>query len=585
MQDTVGLPDAIFESAEALDAYLTEVRERRVRRARNREQRAFLRAAIEKVQVELDATREVGDEELAADLAAVLGEFERRLQMLDGDAGVGAPAVGARVEAPPEPQEPEGGALKAPEAEAPPEPQEPEPEALPQMSEEEREAAARPILDAIERLSDKWEKLRGAGLAGSDGVVDRQRCFRVRALACALGAEYARAGELGVEDLVRPAAIPLRNAIEQERYCSGDGSECLPFSEDLWSEAGQRLSVEDWEALRQDYEETAEAQTAYEWFAANESALSKESSVALLNAIAAVQQRLFRELKRHEGQDRMQAALYGELRERARTLDYLSALNQNTSDGELDKLAAALPDLLARYQADLKQAEEKRAKQEARVAAIHGVAEWLKHAKAHGVSGEDLRRRAPELHSLLDACNDAGVPPTNRELREALLELGPTLLDGEAKYAKIYDAVMAERKRRWPEKELEPEAEPEEEPADSETALYLEVVRPFVEGKRVLILGGQPRQRVCDELSEKLGAADVQWLESKASDKAAKFQAEIKKAFVLLLAKNFAGHDMSEKGRDWIRSVGGHFVFLPSGYGVNQIIYRLYQYVSKDTHT
>jgi hypothetical protein len=37
---------------------------------------------------------------------------------------------------------------------------------------------------------------------------------------------------------------------------------------------------------------------------------------------------------------------------------------------------------------------------------------------------------------------------------------------------------------------------------------------------------------------------------------------------------------MSEKGREWIKSVGGNFIFVPSGYGVNQIIHQLYKYAS-----
>ena len=52
-------------------------------------------------------------------------------------------------------------------------------------------------------------------------------------------------------------------------------------------------------------------------------------------------------------------------------------------------------------------------------------------------------------------------------------------------------------------------------------------------------------------------------------------------ADILLVVMNFAGHDMGKYGREWIESKGGHFILLPSGHGVNQILYRLYEYFNR----
>jgi hypothetical protein len=86
-----------------------------------------------------------------------------------------------------------------------------------------------------------------------------------------------------------------------------------------------------------------------------------------------------------------------------------------------------------------------------------------------------------------------------------------------------------------------------------------------------------PRERLCEELKDAIGCADVRWMASKRSDKAGKFRAEIEKADILLLLKNFAGHDMSKKGKEWVR---GHYILIPSGYGLNQIVHQLFTYAT-----
>jgi hypothetical protein len=159
------------------------------------------------------------------------------------------------------------------------------------------------------------------------------------------------------------------------------------------------------------------------------------------------------------------------------------------------------------------------------------------------------------------------------------LESGPNLLADQPSAVKIFEAVIAERRRLGMD-DIPPVVAEEETVAEGDVAENQELVSSYTKGKKLLILGGVPRQRTCDELKEALGCASVQWLDSKKSDRAAKFQTEVKKVDFLLVAKNFAGHDMGEKGRQWIKEVGGDFLFLPSGYGVNQIIFQLYRYIS-----
>jgi hypothetical protein len=572
--DIPAVPPGIFDSIEALDAYLEDVRERRDRRRRDREQRRMLERAIEKVLAEIAESQQPEDAEIAEELQAVLREFQERMRRLT----VSQRAVGGIPGAEEQPAE------AAPEASQPTEP------ARPQMTEEEEDALVQPLLARIERIADEWRRLdeREAGPNGE--TLARNDAFRIRALVCALGAVLAEAFEQGVQHRIEQDVLRLRDQIAFGRVLLGDEDYCMLFAEEMWNPTTGGLPSEAWADLERLYLETADAQEIYAWYVQTCDVLSVEQRRELLNGIAAVQQRLFRRLKQHSMEDKLQGGLYRDLLDNAKSEGFLSALHAQTSDAKLAGWARALPDTFANLQNEVKRLRELQAKREACASAIDRVLEWHREVSERELTADQIEAEASRVHALLDACIAAGVPPTNREVRGALLEWGPVLLEDQPKYAKILEAVLAERKRQGidqaPTEEEEHGEDDEGEPTETAAALYKATIAPFVAHKRVLILGGQPRERVCDELKETLDLADARWLPSKASDKAGKFEAEIKKADILLLAKNFAGHDMSEKGREWIRSVGGHFIYLPSGYGVNQIVFQLYKYVNaKDTHT
>ena len=186
---------------------------------------------------------------------------------------------------------------------------------------------------------------------------------------------------------------------------------------------------------------------------------------------------------------------------------------------------------------------------------------------------------------------NSAFPPQIPQLREAMLHCGATLLRDQPAYARILESITDERERRGldssetddAEWEAEEATELDENVAEDTLERYKEAVRPFVAGKRVVILGGSPRQRTCDELKAALDPLEVRWPESEKTDKLAKFETEIINSDVLLIAKNFARHYMSgRKVKDLVKENGGHFLMLPGGYGLNQIIYRLYQYVGPD---
>ncbi len=418
-----------------------------------------------------------------------------------------------------------------------------------------------------------------------EGGLDRPRCLQTRALACELGGLNALAHQQGVGKEMRGAIVRVRERMELARGYAGDNTPCLPFEPTFWSNVAAQLTPEDWEELAGLYAATAEAQSAFEWYGEHKEALEDGQRWTLLNAIAAVQQRLFRVLEEFDSKDRLQTDMYLYLRAAADTEGYLTAMNPDMAWHDREAIAAQLPTLLQNAQRAYIANAERKAKEARKAAAIAGVLEWSAERKTQALSKYTLDKQRAELSRLLDECLAAGVPPTHLQVRSALLEIGPMLLDNQAKYRKFLDAIVTERKRKGldaPDKEAGEDApdDVDNEPADSQIEAYRQYVSLFTEGQKILILGGVPRQRVCEELEQQLACVEVKWPDSKKSDRAGKFQGDINRADILIVVKNFASHDMTEKGRAWTRAQGKHFILLPSGYGVKQIIHQLYNYAT-----
>ena len=458
------------------------------------------------------------------------------------------------------------------------------PEVVP-LSEEQRSARLETLTAELNSIETRWREIDAESLSRPEGGMHRPRCLQTRALACELGGLNARAQGQGVGKELRGAITSMRERMELARAYGGDAAPCLPFDPAIWSNVTAQLSEDDWAELADLYAAAAVAQNAYEWYKEHREPLENGLRWSLLNAIAAAQQRLFCVLEEFDSKDRLQADLYIHLRAAADTEGYLPAMNPDMGWAERESIAAQLPQLLQNAQRVYTANVERKAKEARKAAAIAGVLEWREQSKAQALSKYTLDKQKLEIARLLDECLSAGIPPTNVQIRSALLETGPLLLEKLVKYSKFLDAILTERKRKGldaTEKDASEDAsvEEEDEPADSQMENYRQVASLFSEGQKLLILGGVPRQRVCEELEQLLACAEVKWPNSKKSDRAGKFQGDINRADILIVVKNFASHEMTEKGRDWMRAQGKPFILLPSGYGVNQIIHQLYNYAT-----
>ena len=565
MSEPQGPPESIYSSPEDFQAWLAEVRTRREARARSRALHEHWVRSLEQLREEIAAASAADDQEIAAELGGVAARFEA---LRSGTVELDAVAVQASA-----------SRTVATAGPAQPAQQAPLPRRDPAEEAAAQEALKSALQDRLAAVRERVASLRAARPPGGDMPLATQHAFRLRAAAAQLGAVCSEATRGRVDASLSGETGAICDWLDIERDLVGDCDACSLFERDALRLACAMVPPGGWVALAALYDQTADALPVLDWTQANVERISSEAALRMLNAVGAVQQLLYRRLTEYNLTDRLQVDLYGRIKDLGKTVGFVRALSPHNSEEELKALADSL---MPAYEDLRRSAEEEWARQEKaarRAAAVSAVLDLVRARPALGQDPRSLDADRNELFPLLDSCFDAGVPPTNKEIRDALLATGDRLLTDVPRFARLLEAIAEERARR--DAESAPAAR-EPERTDPTLETYRAAVKPFAEGKRLMILGGTPRNRVCEELREMLGFTEVVWPASKKSDRCTKFEHEVKRSDILILLKNFAGHDMSEKGREWIRAVGGHFLLLPSGYGVAQILHQLYQYVSSE---
>ncbi len=581
----------IFESLDALDDYLLGIRTRREQRREVQLEIKRLLVAIGKVTAELEAAREEGDEEITLELLTVLQEFEARLErtrLAASEAVVYTPPASAVEPSPTEqPEEAEPPvreelnseiSASAVSSTALEETHGTAPQSCPLVrSEDEIEALNRTWLTRIEGLTERWNALDKEGLRQKDNFLNRPACFRMRALASSLASIQSQSDEMGLLSQIVKPVTALRDKMEVARTYAGDTYDSLPFDPIFRTSEGAGLTEDAWHELTSLYENVADGQEAFDWYIHAREEASGGSLHALVNAIGANQQMLFRALGEYGGTDRLQGDLYGALRDAAGSVGFLAALDARTPWEELVELGQTLPIQLQSAKKEVEAVRARQAKEAAKTAAIESVIRW-KDGNGKAGSPASVAAIRAELLPLLDVCAAAGVPATNVQVRGAILEVAPIALQGLSQYRKFLEAVLGERKRKGLDLVVmeDPECLEEDDIPDSQIAETKALLTVFAEGQKVLILGGSARPQVAERLKSEIQCADVEWIDSKKGDRMSKFKRDITHSDIVIVLKKFASHEMTDKGRDWSKEFGKLFVLLPGGYGVNQIINQMY---------
>ncbi len=195
-----------------------------------------------------------------------------------------------------------------------------------------------------------------------------------------------------------------------------------------------------------------------------------------------------------------------------------------------------------------------------------------------GLEGEHDWRR---LHESVVELLAGGLPPSNVELREALLPIVeeiPESLSADPQFQR----VLRELDRFLASREMEP-GQPVEERLDDEEVCR---ARELLRGRVVLLIGGERRRETEERLKRIFDLADLRWITTREHQSTADFEPAIARpeTALVLLAIRWASHSFEDVA-DFCARYGKAFVRLPRGYGANQIAREVLRQASRSLET
>ncbi len=333
------------------------------------------------------------------------------------------------------------------------------------------------------------------------------------------------------------------------------------------------LTPDDWRQVEARYRHLAQASRAMAWV---QTVVAEEAPnwlrrdcLPLLEGCAAAAARLYRwlQLNLSDQRDNEQRDLYSSLRSLGSSYGFvLRSLSpgEEASEDDLEAQAGSigerLESLRVAWRARVAQAER-----------LQSLTALLDEPGFGGAEDDDDR-----LCAAARACLDAGVPPTDRRLRDPLLELSWMLEDDPA-LARLHAAVVEESERREREAaSLEDEQNQNgDRPLPPELLGRLHAVLRVTQGCRGVIVGGTCREGNRRAIEETLQLADLRWPDTDPSDSFERSAREIGRSEIVFLTR--FNRKRSKEAIRLCRDQGSHLVHLPKGYGLNEVIQRAYE--------
>jgi hypothetical protein len=566
--------EALADEAD-LAAYLAGVSERLA--ARRQERVTFLRGALAQLEAMARQARLLHDEELESSLAQRIAVARSELAALEGTAagavnsGGTGPAAAPRAPgqfttrpvapglATPPPAASTGNCFAgrlAPAVATAPGSRSPSPGA-PLMSPAARSAVARspapaweprPLADLqaeLDRLLDEVERLDDRRLEGDPGLL------RLKALACR---QRRIRAEFQAHGLNEPATRSLYVAL-QDRQAQWGNAYVLPLDTHVNPADPHR-----WEELARGYESLALAAEAMAWYDRHSGLLHANESQRLLEGIGASQTIVYRLITRYfPASDRQQQALFASVKAAAAAVGVsLTSLDPQTETPALQELVASLPVQYEHLRAGVERRESQRE-----------TVERLMLLAAHADPGK-RSADAEALRAAALACLAAGIPESDRRLRDALLPFESALAD-EPRLARLVEDLQRERERRTTR---DTPADEDDEGPDSafspEVQKALEELLPYTSGKRCLFVGGVPREEKRREIAEAL-KMDLIWPDATKQQGIFDYEADIIASDIVVLLIRFmrTGFGQADELCD---KYGKRLVRLPRGLGLTRVI-------------
>ena len=431
------------------------------------------------------------------------------------------------------------------------------------------------ISGIIEVVHERWIVLDAEGLIHRDGSLNRSHCFALRALLCRLSVARALAEKSGLSREFSKSLGGLRDTMCSRRQIDKDRSDSFICKDDTWRYVETVFSENEWRNLADDFERLAVAQNVMDWFTEQEARLSDTQQQSLLNGIGAACTLVGDALLKVEGKDKLHQHLVGLLHQYKERF-YLAGIAPETHAEILEQYADALPEVWQSAKDSLAHETALVDKETRRQNALNAVT-ILCQEPEFGSNNSRVDADRPRLLPLLDECKKASVPSSNPQLREALMECAYFLLSGQSGYLSFLNEVSKEKSRRAAEQKIAEESG-DQDVDDPEFDRFIKAVRPHIEGKSLLILGGDRKTpHVEEELAKILPFASVQWLTSHKTTNVSKYEASVRKTDITCLIVNFMSHELNGKGKKWADDAGKIAVNVVKGYGPRRIVQCLYE--------
>jgi len=169
------------------------------------------------------------------------------------------------------------------------------------------------------------------------------------------------------------------------------------------------------------------------------------------------------------------------------------------------------------------------------------------------------------LAATVDELVSDGLPPSNVELREALLPIIDDIPDF-LEEPRGFQLVLREIDR------FMGSSSPAEGPAVTPPSHQVVEVAKLVEGRAIVLIGGHRRPGAARALKEALGLSELLWIETQEHESIERFETFVARpdVAVVLLAIRWSSHSFGEVG-NLCEKHGKPFVRLPGGYNPNQV--------------
>jgi hypothetical protein len=163
-----------------------------------------------------------------------------------------------------------------------------------------------------------------------------------------------------------------------------------------------------------------------------------------------------------------------------------------------------------------------------------------------------------------------GLPPSNRELRDVLLPIIDEIPD-DIELPKNVALVVREIDR------FVSTRPPKPDPAANEAQTEdVRRARELLNGKAMVMIGGERRPLAADALTDALGLSELLWVETREHQTHAVFEPLVARDDVaaVILAIRWSSHGFGEV-KEFCDKYGKPLVRLPAGYNPNQVAFHL----------